>query len=84
MVWNNKRIRKKGLEFDSFYYFNFFKDALRIYHIPLDPYMFSWYSKLLQKDDYTKKKNNKTGNEFRFNLFSRRSKNIKTWEKEIK
>ena len=51
-----RELEKKGLEFDSFYYFNFFKDALRIYHIPLDPYMFSWYSKLLQKDDYTKKK----------------------------
>lgn len=38
------------------YYFNFFQDCLHIYEIDLDPTMYSWSLKKLQKDDFDKGK----------------------------
>lgn len=38
------------------YYFNFFKDCLRIYELSLDPAMYSWKLESLQKNDFNKDK----------------------------
>jgi hypothetical protein len=38
------------------YYFNFFKDCLRIYELPMDPTMYSWKLESLQKNDHNKDK----------------------------
>ena len=37
-------------------YFNFFKDCLRIYELNMDPTMYSWELKFLQKNDFTSEK----------------------------
>jgi hypothetical protein len=53
-----ERIRQffdeKGINYSPVYYFCFFKDCLRIYELSMDVYMYSWYLKSLQKNDFNK------------------------------
>lgn len=56
MAGIQESLQKNDIDYESFFYFNFFADELKIYNIPINPYMFTWQSRYLQKNDFDKTK----------------------------
>lgn len=47
-----REIKRQTTRETHFLYFNFFSDEVRVYHLPIDPQMYTFYKKNLRTDAY--------------------------------